>query len=237
MSETTPVVDRLIRLEQLVPQCEAIRKGAEYGAALAQATSEVRRAEMLPGRLEDLEPALSALKGTKYLPAGDLVPDLEILEKAGRNLEQSVNTNALQDVRFLVKDLLEALQRLEVRICRAWVARVQSAFGSLQRLGAVLAEIPDTKAIGLDIKTWATRALCLANCGVPTADTVRQFNKLQSELPNRLTALGNLGVDATVRDFLLEVANRNATLASVPPPVFEWLRNMNAQARFRVELI
>jgi hypothetical protein len=237
MSEAAGIADRLQRLEQLVPQCESIRKGAEYGAALAQATSEVRRAAPLPGRLESLEPALRVLKGTKYLPAGDLVPEFEKLETVGRNLEQCVNTDALKDARFWVKDIQEALQRVEVRLCRAWVARVQSKFGPLQRLGTVLAEIPDTKATGQDIQKWATHVLCLANCGVPTADTVRQFNEAQAEIPARLEALGHLGVDATVRSFLLEVANKRATLASVPPSVLEWLRAKNAQARFRIGLI
>jgi len=237
MNESTSMVNRLQRLEQLVPQCEAIRKGAEYGNALTQATNEVKGAAVLPDRLERLEPALRILQGTQYLPAADLVPDIETLERVGGTLSRSVNTDALQDVRFWVKDIQEALQRLENQISRAWVTRVKSEFIPLQRLGSVLAAIPDTEATGQDIQKWATRTLDLANGGVPTVNTIREFNEAQAELPSRLKALGQLGVDVEVSSFLLEVANKRATLANVPPSVLDWLRAKHAQGRFRIELI
>jgi hypothetical protein len=229
--------DRLQRLEQLVPLCESIRKGSEYRAALAQAASEVRGAATLPERLESLEPALHLLQGTQYLPPEDLTADFERLEAAGHALEQCVNTDALKDARFSVKDIREALQRVEAQISKAWDARVHAEFGPLQRLGAVLAEIPDTKATGLELQKWAAHALGAAGGGAPTADSVKQFDKARAEQAARLDALGKLGVDAAVSSFLLEVANKRATLARMTPEVLEWLRVKNAHSRFRIELI
>src|SRR5262245_14843050 len=96
--------DRLERLEQLVPLCESIRKGGEYRAALAQAVSEVRTAATLPGRIENVEPALQLLQGGQTLSVKDLTVELEKLQAAGHALAQSVNTDALKDARFSVKD-------------------------------------------------------------------------------------------------------------------------------------
>jgi hypothetical protein len=227
--------DRLQRLEQLVPLCESIRKGSEYRAALAQAATEVRRAASVAERLESLEPALRLLKGTPYLSAADLAADLEKLIGAGHSLERCVNTDALMDARFSVKDICEAVQRLEAHISKAWSARVHAEFVPLQRLGVVLSEIPDTMSTGLDLKTWAARAIATAG-GAPTADSVMQFEQAQTERATRLEALGKLGIDAAVSSFLLEVANKQATLARLTPKVLEWLRAKNAHARFRIEL-
>ena len=229
--------DRLQRLEQLVPLCESIRKGTEYRTALAQATSEVKKAATLPGRLESLEPALRVLRGTHQLPAGDLIPDLEKLEAAGKILEQCVNTDALKDARFSVTDVQEALQRLEMLVSRAWVARVKAELSPLERLGTVLAGIPDTKAAGIALQNWANRALAVSGSSAPTAQSVRQFAEAQAELPSRLKALGKIGIDTAIRAFLLAVAGGSATLASMTPEVLEWLRAKKAQSRFRIELI
>jgi hypothetical protein len=229
--------DRLQRLEQLVPLCESIRKGSEYRAALAQAASEVRKAATLPPRLESVEPALQLRDGAHYLPSTDLVIDLEKIEAAGHALEQCVNTDALKDARFSVKEIQEAVERIEAQASKAWHARVQAEFGPLQRLGAVLSEIPDTKVAGLELQKWATRALGVAGSGAPTAASVRQFDEIRAERAARLEALGKLGIDATVRSFLLEVANKRATLERVTPDVLEWLRAKNAHSRFRIELI
>ncbi len=237
MSQVPSAQGRLQRLEQLVPLCESIRKGAEYATALAQATAEVSKAAGLPGRLENLEPALRELHGTQHLPVGDLIPDLDKLEAAGRNLEQCVNTESLKDARFSVKDAQEAVQRIEALATRAWSARVQAEFSLLERLGAVLAEIPDTKAAGVALQKWARLALGLSGTGPPTAETVALFARARAELPGRLESLSKLGIDDAVTSFLLEAASKRATLASVTPQVLDWLRAKNAHSRFRIELV
>src|SRR5947208_2919086 len=112
MSHTASPSEQLQRLEQLVPLCNSISKGAEYGTALAQATREVLKAAALPGRLESLEPVLRLLGGTQHLHAGELIPDLEKLEVAGHNLEKCASTEALKDARFSVKDVQEAIERI-----------------------------------------------------------------------------------------------------------------------------
>jgi hypothetical protein len=228
--------DGLLRLEQLVPLCESIRRGTEYGTALAQATGEVQKAAALPGRLESLEPVVRMLQGTPHLPARDLLADLEKLAAAGHSLERCVNSDSLKDAHFSVKDAHDALQRLEALVSRAWVTRVQSEFDPLQRLGKVLAGIPDAKTAGQELQHWATRALG-AGSGAPTAEAVKQFQQAQAELAGRLETLGTLGIDAAVRMFLLEVAAGQATLASLTPQVLEWFHAKNAQSRFRVVLI
>jgi hypothetical protein len=237
MSSVASANERLQRLEQLVPLCAQIRQGTEYGAALAQAAGEVRKVAALPDRLESLEPALRVLQGTQHLPVDDLLPDLKKLEAAGRSLEKSVNAEALKDARFSVKDIQEALQRVEALVSKAWVARVQAEFSPLERLGTVLAGIPDTKQAGIALQRWATRALGVSGSGAPTADSVKHFGAVQAELPGRLEALGKLGIDAAVRAFLLEVAGERATLASMTPEVLEWLQAKKAQSRFRIKLI
>ncbi len=237
MNDAMTPAGKLQRLEQLVPMCGAIRKGTEYSAALNQAKNEVIGAEILPNRLESLEHALYVLKDTNYLAPADLVVDLEALENSGQSLEQSVDTDALQDAHYWVKDIQKALQRVEVQISRAWTALVQSEFGPIKSLGDVLSQIPDTKSTGEGIQKWANRVLSLANGDVTTENTSRQLNEARTELPVRLKALGNLGVDTNVQSFLIEVANNRATLANVQPSVLDWLHEKNAQSRFRVELI
>lgn len=236
MSHVASASEQLQRLEQLVPLCDSIRQGTEYGAALAQATGEVRKAAVLPGRLESLDPALRVLQGSEQLPVGDLIADLNKLEAAGRHLERCVNTEALKDARFSVKDVQEALERVEALVSRAWVARVHAEFSPLERLGTVLAGIPDTKSPGIALQNWATRAIRVSASGMPTADSVKQFDDARSEQAARLDALGKIGIDAVISSFLLEVAGKRATLATVTPKILEWLRAKNAHSRFRIEL-
>jgi hypothetical protein len=237
MSSVAPANERLERLEQLVPLCAQIRQGTEYGAALAQAAGEVGKAAALPDRLEKIDPALRALQGTQHLPSGDVRQDLDKLEVAGRTLEKSVNTEALRDARFSVKDIQEALQRVEAAVSKAWVARVQAEFSPLERLGTVLAGIPDTKQAGVALQRWAKRALGVAESGAPTLESIKKFTEVQAEISGHLEALGKLGIDAGVRAFLLEVAGERATLATMTSEVLEWLQAKKAQSRFRIELI
>src|SRR5262245_1662373 len=152
MNQSPSANEQLQRLEQLVPLCSAIRKGTEYRGALAQATGGVLKASSVPGQLENVEPVLRLLRGTPQLSAYELVPDLEKLQIGGSNLEQSASTEALKDARFAVKDVQEALQRIEALVSKAWAARVQAEFSPLQRLGAVLAGIPDTRAAGAGLQ-------------------------------------------------------------------------------------
>ena len=84
MSQLPTEQEKLFHLERLVPLCETIRKGTEYGTALAQATSEVKNAESLPERLKSLEPTVKMLIGTSHLPAAELEAELGAVTKAGR---------------------------------------------------------------------------------------------------------------------------------------------------------
>jgi hypothetical protein len=236
MSRPAQMNSPLQRLEELVPLCSSIRRGTEYGAALTQATGEVLKAATVPDRLESLEPVLRVLKGTQQLCSGEVLPDLEKLGSAGHQLEQCASTEALKDARFSVRDAQEALQRIESLISRAWSAHVQAEFSPLQRLGAVLAGIPDTKSAGAALQKWATDAQSLSGRGAPTLQSVKNFIQAQAEVVDRLEVLRTLGIDTAVRVFLLEVAAENATLANLTPAVLEWLRAKNAHSRFRVEL-
>lgn len=236
MKAAIPRACGLLRLEQLVPLCESIRKGSEYGAALSQASNAVQNLADVPRRLQSLRPAVPVLRQSEHLAPGDLLADIEKLENAGRELEQCSNLDALRDARFSTGDVGEALKRVEDQLSRAWSARVESEFRPLQRLGEVLSQIPDTNAAGVELLTWAKHALALGRVGVPTADSLRSLAEANQARENRLDSLSSLGVDSEVRQFLLEVASRRASLASVTPGVLAWLHVKNAQARFYVEL-
>lgn len=236
MTQSASRSDPLQRLEALVPLCDSIRKGTEYAAALAQARGEVLKAAAVPDRLESIEPVLRLLKGTQHIRAGDLLADIEKLEHAGYTLEQSASAEALKDARFSVREIQEALLRIEALIRRAWGAEVQSEFGPLQRLATVLAGIPDTRMVGIELQDWAQDAQRVSEHETPTAESVNQFKRAQAELTDRIKVLGTLGIDTAVRAFLLEVASEKATLAGLTPEVLEWLRAKNAHARFRIQL-
>lgn len=228
--------DRLTRLEQLVPLCGSIRKGTEYASALAQATSEIQKAEALPDRLANLDPVLRVLAKTTHLSANEIAPDLDKIVGAGRELEQCVNAETLRDARFGVQAAQEAIQRIEKVVAKAWMARVRAEFLPLQSLGAVLASIPDTRKTGQELQRYATEALAEAGNGVPASSALQSFEKARAELSERLKLLNKLGIDESVRTFLLELAGGDATLSNLTPDVLEWLRARNALARFRIQL-
>jgi hypothetical protein len=229
--------EQLLRLEMLVPLCESIRKGTEFGTALAQAQAEVQRAAILPDSLERLQPIVEKLRETPYLPSEDVGRELAAVTKAGRALERCVDTETLKDARFEVKGAQESLQRLEAMISKAWNATVQAEFGALQRLGAVLAGIPDTKSAGAELQTWAGQVLTLADGSPPSAQSLQLFDTAKEELGHRFEALGQLGIDTAVRSFLVAVAGRSATVANLTTEVLQWLIAKNAQSRFRIELL
>ncbi len=236
MTDMVADTDRLQRLEQLVPFCESVRKGGEYQAALAQAASEVKGAVAIPARLENLQHALRLLRGTPHLPTADVNAELDKLSGAGGSLEHSVDTETLKDARFSVKEITEALQRLEGHVGKGWKEYVRAEFFSLERLGSVLAGIPDTRATGAELRAWAKALIEAAGGRAPSEDSVRYVEKARAERAKRLDALRELGVDAAVSALLLEVANKQATLAAVTPQILEWLRAKNAHTRFRIEL-
>jgi hypothetical protein len=229
-------MDPLARLEQLVPLCGWIRQGEEYKAALAQATSEVQKAGVLPERIENVGPVLHALHGSPQFPAKEVALDLDKLETAGHTLQQCVNAKALRDARFAVADAQNALVRVEGTVTKAWSAHVQKAFGNLQRLGGGLADIPDTKAAGTGLQQWATQALKAAQSVIPDQDSIRAFNEAKAQVPGRLAELSGLGIDEAVSTFLLEAAQGKATLAAMTPEILAWLQSKQAQSRFSIQL-
>lgn len=229
--------ENLLHLERLVPLCDSIRKGAEYITALEQATAEVQRAATLPDRLEKLEAAIDVLGGTPFLPKDDVSRELETVTKAGRAIEKCVDAEKLRDARFDVKGAEQSVQRVEDLIVKAWTAAVQAEFSPLQRLGAVLAGIPDTRSAGVDLQTWAAGGLKLADGAPPSDESVRLFNIAKAELTQRFELLGQIGIDANVRNFLVAVAGKGATMANLTPEVLEWLNAKKAQSRFRIELL
>jgi hypothetical protein len=237
MSQISTEQERLFDLERLVPLCEAIRKGSEYETALGQATSEVNSAQSVPDRLKALESAVSMLVGTSYLPTAELEVELTTLTKTGKVLETSVDAQALKDARFSVKEVRQSVERAEGIVAKAWAAQIRADFTPLKRLGEVLAEITDTKASGIELRTWAGQILDLCGNGPPPPESLAKFDVAKAELPRRLDRLGKLGIDANVRDFLLEVAGKGATLKNLTPQVLAWLHDKHAGSRFKIELL
>lgn len=237
MSHIPTEQEKLSDLERLVPLCEAIRKGSEYEAALSQATSEVKNAQDIPDRLKALEPAVSMLVGTPYLPSAELEVELVILTKTGTVLETSVDVQALKDARFSVKEVRQSVERAEGIVTKAWAARIKADFIPLKRLGDVLADIADTKASGMELRTWAEQVLDLCGNDPPSPESLDKFSVAEAELPERLDRLGKLGIDASVREFLLEVAGKGATLKNLTPQVLAWLHDKHAGSRFQIELL
>jgi hypothetical protein len=236
MSQLPTEQDRLFHLERLVPLCETIRKGTEYATALAQATSEVKNADSLPDRLRSLQLTVKLLVGTSHLPVAELDAELAAITKAGRAIEKCVEAESLRDARFSVKEAQQSLQRAEAIVAKAWTAVVSADFSSLQRLGEVLAGIVDTKAAGRELHVWAERVLALRGSGPPTPESLKQFAAAKAELADHLAILGKLGIDASVADFLVNVAGKGATLENLTPGVLAWLHAKNAGSRFRIEL-
>jgi hypothetical protein len=187
--------------------------------------------------LEILEPAIEVLGGTQYLPKDDVSKELEAVTRAGRALEKCVDAETLKDARFDVKEAEQSVQRVETLIAKAWSAAVQAEFSPLQRLGAVLAGIPDTKAAGVDLQTWAAQVLLLSDNVPPSAESIQRLNMARAALTQRFDSLGQLGIDANVRSFLVAVAGKGATVANLTPEVLEWLNAKKAQSRFRIELL
>ena len=165
---------------------------------------------------------------------------LKKMEAAGRNLEQSVNTErSLKDARFWVKDIQEALATrrgscLQGMGCQS-SGGVQSTGTSWNGPGGNSrhqAGRNQTPEMGNSGPRGVGESPCLRS-----DSALKHFSELQAEIPGRLEALGKLGIDAAVRAFLLEVAGERATLGSMTPEVLESLQAKKAQSRFRVELI
>lgn len=237
MTQPSTEQEKLLDLERLVPLCDAIRKGAEYGTALAQATSEIKTAESLPERLRRIEPTVKMLVGTQHLPATELKTELVTLTKTGRALEKCVDAETLKDARFSVREARQSLERIEGVVAKAWAARIRAEFSPLQRLGQVLAEIVDTNAAGRELQTWAEKVLALCGSSPPSTESLEQLNAAKAELVERLDRLGKLGIDASVRNFLVDVAGNEATLKNLTPEVLAWLHARRAESRFRIELL
>jgi hypothetical protein len=158
------------------------------------------------------------------------------MTKAGRVLENSVDAESLRDARFSVKEAQQSLLRAEGIVAKAWMALLSTDFSPLQRLGEVLAEIPDTRPAGRELQVWAESILALRSSGPPTAESLKQFREAKEELAEHLSTLGKAGIDASVRNFLVDVAGKGVTLADLTPGVLAWLHVKKAGSRFRIEL-
>ncbi len=229
-------LERLAQLERLVLLAGAMKKGVDYQVALSRATEEVRESAEVPERLDKIEPVLDALGRCAGLPAQDLKGEFATLAKAGRDLERAVDTLALRDARYPLQEAEKSVGKLESLVARAWSEQIKAEFGPLRQLGALLADIPDTRDSGRKLKTWADQALALVTSTLPSKADVDRFQQAQSQIPSQLAGLEQLGIDEKVRQFVGAVAAGSATLNDLHPDVLAWLKRMRADGRFRVVL-
>jgi hypothetical protein len=231
------VIAALETLEQLLPQAEAVRKGAQFKAAAEVARKAVDDARALPDRLDRVVAALATVAEFPSCPREELTRALRdgVLDAAAR-VRAADGPDTLRAIAPELRRMATELETVEKGILRSWQAEVEREFAPLKGLGEVLASMPETASAGRQLETWANRALALRGNAVPSAKDLKARATAVAELPERLAALEQLGIDAEVRNFLERAAAQKATLACVTEGVLAWLAKSGAAHRFSVRL-
>ncbi len=230
-------IDPLERLESRLGQIQEAKDRHRLGDALDAALQATQRAEDSISRLEQLAgftPLVAA-----YLDPSDLEQCrhfLSDLKGVGQHLSQASDAATLQGAATGVPHLQGLINQTDTLIRRGWKAKTDQAFSATARLGAVLREIPETQQLGSDMDALTQRAQQLEAYVEDAEWSTAEFAALAAERDRAKDKLAKSGAGEEVVTFLLAVAARSATLATVTREVRDWLDAREALERFNVGL-
>jgi hypothetical protein len=236
MTETVNIVP-LERLESWLGQIQEAKARHRLGDALDAALQATQRAEGSISRLEQLAgftPLVAA-----YLDPSDREQCrrlLNDLKGVGRHLKQASDAATLQSAATKVPHLQGLIDQADALVRRGWKAKTDQAFSATARLGAVLREIPETQQLGSDMDALTQRAQQLEAYVEDAEWSTAEFAALEAERDRAKDKLAKSGAGEEVVTFLLAVAARSATLATVTRGVRDWLDAREALERFNVGL-
>jgi hypothetical protein len=231
-------MDALSALECLSGSIEEAKATRNLGSsvhaaveAVTQAKQTLERLNRLGGFIALVAPALNGdekrtLKGT-----------LKDLSGIGIALVQSNDVEALHEATLsLTHDFGRDAAIIETGLNAGWKRLIEREFGVTGRLGRVLSQLPETKALGNKMVSLYQKATTLS-ASLDTAQTQeKEFKQLQKAKEEANDNLKKLGTEEDVISFLLAVANQQATLGNLTPKVRKWLAECQALELFKISL-
>lgn len=229
--------DSLELLESLVPALPQARHAELFGQALQDASRQLEAMTPEIGRLEECQHSMGLLRASWDGDEEDEVVDaLHQLESLGKQIEAAQDREQLARINELALGAKPKIALVLRDGARAWGRRIDHDLGSLGSLGSLLVQFQDTRALGTRMTALATTASILKNSFPPLAASLKQHTAMLQDAEDIRKNLTAIGAGESVQKFLTALANGSATLEMVDEGVFQWIRDRNAQNRFRLTL-
>lgn len=214
--------DALLDLEQLLPSIPAAVERQRVGVQLDRLNAKLADFSSATGRYTAVS-TVAILIGFNDENVADMS---EAALDAGRCLKSAVDEVTLEVAGRSYDDLKTAISAADKAVRYHWRTVVTNEYRPIGVVGSILQRFGDEFDIGKRMIALAERA---------ERSTGLQILDLSNEIPSLIKIRADLDAEkasmtknSEVDDFLTKLASGRATLSSVTPSVYSWLREHDA---------
>jgi hypothetical protein len=231
-------MDALSTLEALTGSIEEAKATRNLGSSINAAVQAATQAKLTLDKLGSMSAFVvlvaPTLNGDETQSLGVTLKDLR---RIGSALVASNDVAALQEAtRLLSHDLGRDITGIQSTLSAGWKRLVEREFGVTGRLGRVLSQLPETKALGNKMISLYQKAASLAANLESAQKQEKELTQLQKARDEANESLKQLGTGEDVVAFLLAVANQSATVGKLTANVRTWLAERQALELFKISL-
>ncbi|MBY5645554.1 hypothetical protein [Rhizobium leguminosarum] len=220
--------DALEELEQLLPSIPAAVERQRVGAQLDRVNAKLSDFSSVTARFTAVGKvaALIDFRDENFSEMKEAAID------AGRHLQGAADETTLDLAGRSYEDLKTAISAAERSIRNQWRTVITNDYKPLAVVGALLQRFGDTLETGRAMVRLAERAdrsiaLSMADLPAEIASLSNDRSKLEAEK-------ASMTKNGEVDEFLTKLAAGKATLRSVTPSVYAWLREHDALEKMAV---
>lgn len=214
--------DVLEDLEQLLPSIPAAVERQRVGAQLDRLNAKLTDFSSATGRFT----AVSTVALLIGLDDENIAEMREAALDAGRCLQSAVDETSLDLAGRSYDEFKTAISTAEKALRYHWRAVVTNDYKPIGVVGTLLRRFGDTLDIGERMVSLAERAE--RSIGLPILDLSNEIASLVRVRANLEAEKASMTKNGEVDDFLTKLASGRATLSSVTPSVYSWLREHDA---------
>jgi hypothetical protein len=214
--------DALEELEQLLPSIPAAVERQRIGAQLDRVNAKLNDFTSTKVRYA----AVGAVAVLIDFDDENISEMRAAALDAGRDLRAAVDENTLDLAGRSYDDLKAAILAADKAARFQWRTIVANEYKSIAVVGALLQRFGDTVDVGKRMVALAERAD--RSAALPISELSAEIASIVSARANLEAEKASMTRNGEVDDFLTKLALGRATLSSVTPSVFSWLKDHDA---------
>lgn len=214
--------DALVDLEQLLPSIPAAVERQRVGVQLDRLNTKLADFSSATARYTAVN-TVALLIGFNDENIADL---REAALDAGRCLQAAIDETTLEVAGRSYDELKTAISAAEKAVRFHWRTVVTNEYKPIGVVGSLLQRFGDALDIGERMVTLAERAE--RSTGLPILELSSEIASLVRVRADLDAEKAGMTKNAEVDDFLTKLASGRATLSSVTPSVYSWLKEHDA---------